>query len=364
MSDASFPSSSGDSGLRQAAQRAREFLQDKSFHPPADNNLCSEIVDALDAALEDLSPQAQAGETDDLWSKVGAAEIARLRSIAQGPVERGKPVAYTNAAQLGFLKDPKFAEIPMAMWAESHDTRCIPLYASPGVETVAWLPVPEFEELYEVSASGDIRSIKSGKIIGKPLAGDGYAKAELWKDNQRTQTYHHRIVARAFLGEPHPDFPEINHKDGDKLNNAISNLEWVSRGGNVRHAMYELGANVKPVIATGDDGSEEYYPSIRDAGRRGYSATGIYKCLYGQRNKHAGKTWRFAASPPAPLQAGEPADLDKLIVRNAVLRKAVEASQAALADGGIERTPFVDEALRLIDAALSMSSTTFGGEAK
>src|SRR5690242_3132498 len=58
----------------------------------------------------------------------------------------------------------------------------IDAHLSRAAEPVVWMPVCGYEEYYEVSNAGDIRSRKSGRILGKPIMGAGYQKASLWKD--------------------------------------------------------------------------------------------------------------------------------------------------------------------------------------
>ena len=124
--------------------------------------------------------------------------------------------------------------------------------------TETWKPVTGWETLYEVSDAGRVRSfdrpvlqlsrsgnpvtvVYKGKVL-KPRAGGGRSKGEryqqvsLAKDNSPVNAYIHHLVAEAFIG-PRPDGAEINHKDCDKTNNAVDNLEYVSRGENIAHAL-------------------------------------------------------------------------------------------------------------------------------
>ena len=109
------------------------------------------------------------------------------------------------------------------------------LAAQEKAEPVAWRPVVGFEELYEISDTGDLRTIKSGIVQAKHSTGGGYVKADLWKDGVRTQTSIHRLVAKAFLGDG--DGLEVNHKNGIKTDNRVENLEWVTHRVNVDHAI-------------------------------------------------------------------------------------------------------------------------------
>lgn len=113
-----------------------------------------------------------------------------------------------------------------------------------------WLPIPNYEGFYEVSKNGDVRSVDrilkinnnatrlfKGKIISAlPNKNLQYLQVHLWKDNKKENLYVHRLVAKAFIPNP-LDLPEVNHIDGNRLNNSVSNLEWCDRAGNARHAV-------------------------------------------------------------------------------------------------------------------------------
>lgn len=90
---------------------------------------------------------------------------------------------------------------------------------------------------YEVSSRSRVRRVTGGRgatpgrILRAGIDGRGYFTVRLYA---RSETVH-RLVAFAFLGRP-PARHEVNHKDGNKLNNLPSNLEWCSRAENIRHA--------------------------------------------------------------------------------------------------------------------------------
>ncbi len=110
-----------------------------------------------------------------------------------------------------------------------------------------WRPCPGFEDRYSVSNLGHVRRDKPanhtwvGKIL-KPVIGKGYFRVSLYIEDRskKGRLKHvlmsvHRLVARAFIGEPFPG-AVVNHRDGNKLNNNLSNLEWVTVADNDRHA--------------------------------------------------------------------------------------------------------------------------------
>lgn len=91
-----------------------------------------------------------------------------------------------------------------------------------------------YEGVYEVSEFGDIKRIEKNKIL-KPQIVKGYYRLELCKNAQRKQYTIHRLVALAFIPNP-LNKEQVNHIDGNKLNNHVSNLEWVTAKENMNHA--------------------------------------------------------------------------------------------------------------------------------
>jgi hypothetical protein len=111
-----------------------------------------------------------------------------------------------------------------------------------------WRSVPEFIG-YEVSSFGRVRStnrlsgkrrglIKGKELVQTPNRG-GYPEVRLFKDSKSTAKVVHRLVANAFIPNDYSK-SQVNHKDGNKLNNKASNLEWMNNSENQKHA-YKLG---------------------------------------------------------------------------------------------------------------------------
>ncbi|WP_297990311.1 NUMOD4 domain-containing protein [uncultured Anoxybacillus sp.] len=104
-----------------------------------------------------------------------------------------------------------------------------------------WKPVKGYEGVYSVSNLGRVRRESTGYILKPSVAKNGYLIVTLWYRNKGKSCYIHRILAEAFLPNPDPKvFRTINHKDGNKLNNDLSNLEWCSYSYNNLHA-YKTG---------------------------------------------------------------------------------------------------------------------------
>jgi hypothetical protein len=89
---------------------------------------------------------------------------------------------------------------------------------------------------YEVSDNGEVRSNIYNKILKPALKKTGYFGVVLYLDGKTKHCSIHRLVAKSFL--PNPDnLPEVNHKDGNRLNNCVDNLEWVTAKQNTQHAI-------------------------------------------------------------------------------------------------------------------------------
>ena len=106
-------------------------------------------------------------------------------------------------------------------------------------ENEVWKGVVGYEDLFSVSNKGRLFSLRTNKILKQNIVGKGY-NACVTKLNGRKGSNLvlkiHREVAKAFI--PNLDeLPFVNHIDGDKLNNSVDNLEWVTPQGNVVHAI-------------------------------------------------------------------------------------------------------------------------------
>ena len=104
------------------------------------------------------------------------------------------------------------------------------------LESEQWRAVEGYPG-YEVSNLGRVR--KNGKLTPLHRAGKGYLRTTLQKDGKQKQDYIHRIVAKNFIPNPE-NKPTVNHIDGNKDNNRVSNLEWATYRENNIHAIKNL----------------------------------------------------------------------------------------------------------------------------
>lgn len=134
-----------------------------------------------------------------------------------------------------------------------------------------WKPVPNYEGIYSVSNLGRVRRDRGGYLVCqtgrilKPGLRSGYPSVTLCKRGKRASTTIHRLVALAFIG-PKPIYAEsraeINHLDGDRKNNRLSNLEYATVSENKRHAV-RIGLG-----ATGDRNGSRKHPERLRRGDR------------------------------------------------------------------------------------------------
>lgn len=108
-----------------------------------------------------------------------------------------------------------------------------------------WLPVAGYENLYEVSSLGRVRRFRS-RLMKLSNHSAGYLVLNLRKNKKTRTCYVHRLVVEAFLGVSDLF---VNHKDLDKQNNYLNNLEYVTNGENLLHA-FKNGVKIGKTIST------------------------------------------------------------------------------------------------------------------
>lgn len=167
-----------------------------------------------------------------------------------------------------------------------------------------------YEGLYQVSNLGNVKSLKdnNGKYrekILKPSIRKGYLKVNLCKNKTIKNYSVHRLVAIAFITNTH-NFPCINHKDENKKNNVVSNLEWCSykynleynngqkRRGKANSKSLTNNPKIsKPVGAFKNGELIMTFPSTKEASRNGFNQGHVASCCRSERKSHKGYEWRY-----------------------------------------------------------------------
>lgn len=179
-----------------------------------------------------------------------------------------------------------------------------------------WKDIKNYEGLYQISNFGRIKSLKKWcgnkyvqkwtkceKILKQAKHYHGYKYVILSKNKETKKEYVHRLVARAFLNNDN-EYKEINHKDGNKQNNCVENLEWCDRSWNVSHS-YKSGLLVpkrsknnvlsKAVIQYDKNGSFiKKWDCIKDVFRElNIKDISITKCCKNQQKTAGGYIWKY-----------------------------------------------------------------------
>ena len=104
-----------------------------------------------------------------------------------------------------------------------------------------WKVIAECNGTYHISNHGQVKSYKYGKerILKRSLLGNGYLAVHICTNGKPKLATIHKLVANAFIENP-DNKPQVNHKDGNKTNNHIDNLEWVTAKENQQHA-WQIG---------------------------------------------------------------------------------------------------------------------------
>lgn len=191
-----------------------------------------------------------------------------------------------------------------------------------------WKQIPDYEGKYEVSNLGRVRSIDrlvkgkygnlakiKGKEITPILTTHGYYRVNLCNESGIKAKFVHRLVASAFLDNP-DGLPMINHKDEDKVNNVVDNLEWcdclynsnygtrnqrVSESTRGKKKNYTdeshrkmIEPKEKAIVGINYITNEKVsFRSMTEAKKFGFSREGISHCITGRQKTHRGYVWRL-----------------------------------------------------------------------
>lgn len=170
-----------------------------------------------------------------------------------------------------------------------------------------WKDIEGYEGRYQISNYGRVRSLPrkvrfgnqtrlvGGKILKHKVKRGGYAFIQLRIDLKERDFHIHRLVAKSFV-KGYQEGLDVNHIDGNKLNNKATNLEWCTRKQNIFHSIYILkqSRRCKAVQSHDDNGRIHRYVSITDASRQtGISHKRIANCLKQENSTVGGLKWNY-----------------------------------------------------------------------
>lgn len=151
---------------------------------------------------------------------------------------------------------------------------------------------------YEISDCGNVRNKTTKRILKGRITKNGYLQVSLKIDNiQKFQNrYIHRLVAIYWLGKK--DCLEVNHKDGNKLNNNMNNLEWVTSAENQEHKRTILGKNKTSQRVIGQfsltgEFIKKFDSILEAAASFGKTRVNIDNALQGKQKTAYGFIWRY-----------------------------------------------------------------------
>lgn len=180
-----------------------------------------------------------------------------------------------------------------------------------------WKDIEGYKGLYQVSTYGNVKSldryVRSRWGTKKPVKGQllkadktmfGYLQVSLFKPGLSKKRYKvHRLVAMAFIPNPQ-NLPQVNHKDEDKTNNRLDNLEWCDGFYNQRYGTCSERKHIKltnhPLKSikveqlTKDGEHIDYYPSAKEAARQTGISQGNISCVCcGRHSLAGGYKWKY-----------------------------------------------------------------------
>lgn len=152
--------------------------------------------------------------------------------------------------------------------------------------------IKNYEGHYAVTEDGQVWSYKSKKFITLHDNGRGYLMADLCKNGVRKHYYIHRLVAEAYIDNPNK-LPQVNHKDEDKTNNSVTNLEWCTNIYNQEYgtrAARQAKAISIPVYCVELD---KVFSSYAEAGRYLHISPGYVSYALAHPNKSKGYHFNY-----------------------------------------------------------------------
>ena len=166
-----------------------------------------------------------------------------------------------------------------------------------------WKDIKGYEGIYKINTKGDIKSSPrkgtKGGLLKQFEDKDGYLCVGLNKNDKRKTFKVHRLVAMTFVPNLY-DLPEVNHKDEDKTNNCVENLEWCDHEYNSNYGTRGeriAKALSKAVYSIDEYGNVEHFNSINEAQRiTGIFVSNIICAITGEYSQSGNRKWYYENS--------------------------------------------------------------------
>lgn len=161
-----------------------------------------------------------------------------------------------------------------------------------------WKDIEGYEGVYQISSLGRVKRLPHGNSKGRirklRAANNGYLYVVLSKDNVPQTIRVHREVAKAFIPNP-LNLETVNHKNFDKTDNRVENLEWMTERDNVLHAKRNGMGNNKPVYQCDMSNNiiRKWNSAYEVELKIGFFATLISRCCRGEMKSYKGYKWKF-----------------------------------------------------------------------
>ena len=146
---------------------------------------------------------------------------------------------------------------------------------------------------YEISKDGEVRNAKTGRILKGNLGSDGYSQVNLRKDGKVKTVRIHILVGLMWL-ENKDNLPYLNHKDENKLNNHVDNLEWCTAQYNILYSVKSRNPkskNCKGYRGVSDTGEVIEFYSIKELEQAGFIYQKVIQNIGGRNIHYKGYKW-------------------------------------------------------------------------
>lgn len=160
-----------------------------------------------------------------------------------------------------------------------------------------FLDVPGYEKLYQISNVGNVKNIKTGRILRPFKNTQGYLCLNLFKNGTKRTARVHRLVAQSFIPNPQ-NLPQVNHKDEIRTNNVVGNLEWCDAQYNNNYGTRtkrSAESHQKPILQFDKNGLylREWSSATKASERLNIPQGNICKCCLGHRGSAGGYIWKY-----------------------------------------------------------------------